>query len=49
MKAFKGNLEWTKNNINIHRYESGHCTPYGACKFQGSDYVYQGGCGPLSK
>ena len=28
--------------------EQGVCTPSGACRFQGLDYMYQGGCGKHS-
>lgn len=29
-------------------YEEGVCTRFGACRFGGKDYMYQGGCGELS-
>ena len=28
--------------------ERGVCTPFGACRFQGQHYMYQGGCGKHS-
>ena len=28
--------------------ENGICTHFGSCRFQGADYMYQGGCGELS-
>ena len=29
--------------------EDGICTHFGACRFQGTDYMYQGGCGEQSR
>ena len=35
-------------SIHEHGLEEGLCTYFGACRFQGVDYIYQGGCGEQS-
>ena len=34
------------DEVNLE--DGGICTHYGACRFHGADYMYQGGCGDLS-
>ena len=36
-------------SVESSKLEDGVCTNSGACRFQGLDYMYQGGCGLLSK
>ena len=31
------------------RYEQGVCTRFGSCRLMGNDYIFQGGCGELSR
>ena len=31
------------------RYEQGVCTWSGSCRLMGKDYIFQGGCGELSR
>ena len=34
---------------DLGRYEQGVCTRSGSCRLMGNDYIFQGGCGELSR
>ena len=46
-------LQWRRvcqiNITDFGRYEQGVCTRTGSCRLMGNDYIFQGGCGELSR
>ena len=38
-----------KSFNNIFRLITGMCTVHGGCRVLGNDYIFQGGCGELSR
>ena len=52
-EVVKSKLMWRRKcEIEMEdfgRYEQGVCTRSGSCRFMGNDYIFQGGCGELSR
>ena len=46
-------LQWRRgcqmDITDFGRYEHGVCTRTGSCRLMGNDYIFQGGCGELSR
>ena len=46
-------LQWRRKcemeKKDFGRYEQGVCTRSGSCRLMGKDYIFQGGCGELSR
>lgn len=49
IKAKAGKLLPCVFAVQERGLEDGICTHFGACRFEGHDYMYQGGCGEKSK
>ena len=41
--------EFIRDLTRLVSLQSGVCTRAGACRFQGEDFMYQGGCGEISR
>ena len=46
--SFFSSLSHCSFSVKSATIEEGVCTSFGACRFQGHDYMYQGGCGLFS-